>query len=103
MKRIHIAIGVADVLKSVDDYSRRLECKPEVVIPNEYALWRTPSINFSIRRDEKNTGKLRHLGWEDDSAPKFTQEIDVNGIAWENFSRDQQADEIKTFWPDSKR
>jgi hypothetical protein len=100
MKRIHIALGVKDIVKSVEDYSQRLGCTPSVVIPNEYALWRTPTLNFSIRLDPENAGKLRHLGWEDESAPKFTKETDVNGVVWENFNSKQQEEEISDLWPE---
>lgn len=86
MKRFHIAIGVADISRSVDDYTRRLGCAPSVVVPDEYALWRTSSINLSIRRTSERAGTLRHLGWEDSSAPHFVTGRDVNGILWEHFS-----------------
>ena len=39
MKKIHIAIGVSDIARSVAGYSKRLGCQPAVVVPNEYALW----------------------------------------------------------------
>ena len=101
MKKIHIAIGVSDIAQSVADYSQRLGCQPAVVVPNEYALWRTDSINFSIRRDSENAGKLRHLGWEDSSVSQFTKETDANGVVWERFSKELQAKEIKDAWPQS--
>ena len=43
-------IGVADISRSVEDYARRLGCSPSVVVPDEYALWRMPSINLLNRR-----------------------------------------------------
>jgi hypothetical protein len=101
MKKFHIAIGVADIDRSVEDYSRRLECAPSVVIPNEYALWRTASVNFSIRRVTNSPGILRHLGWEDESASTFSQDSDVNGVIWEQFNAKLQAREIKEAWPQS--
>ena len=101
MKKIHIAVGVLDIPSSVKDYSHRLGCLPVVVIPNEYALWRTATINFSIRRDSKTPGMLRHLGWEDLSVSEFTQEKDINGITWERFNAEHQAKEIKDTWPQS--
>ena len=101
MNKIHIAIGVSDVVRSVEDYTRRLGCPPKIVVPNEYALWRTDSINFSIRHDTQGAGELRHLGWEDPSALQFTKETDVNGIVWERFSEELQAKEIKDTWPQS--
>ncbi len=38
MKRFHIALGVSDVEASARDYSQRLGCQPDLLIPNEYAL-----------------------------------------------------------------
>ena len=101
MKKIHIAIGVSDIAKSVEDYSIRLDCQPSVVIPNEYALWRTETLNFSIRKVSEFPGTLRHLGWEDPAVSIFTQDTDTNGIVWERFNAELQADEIKKAWPQS--
>ena len=39
MKRFHLALGVSSVEESVVDYSARLDQQPDIVIPNEYALW----------------------------------------------------------------
>jgi len=41
------------------------------------------------------------LGWEDSTAPQFSQTTDVNGIVWEKFSAQQQADEINEIWPEA--
>ena len=85
---------------SFEDYSRRLGCDPCVVVPEEYALWRTDCVNLSVRRDKSATpGSLRHLGWEDPAAEAFSSEADVNGIVWEHFSAEQQAEEINSAWP----
>ena len=100
MKKIHIAIGVSDIERSVKDYSKRLGM-PSFVVPNEYALWRTECVNFSIRRVAESPGTLRHLGWEDQTASDFTQDTDVNGIVWERFNANHQAEEIKDAWPQS--
>lgn len=100
MRKLHLAISTADVAKTVEDYSRRLACEPCVLVPGEYALWRTDTINFSVRLDSAVApGSLRHLGWEDSRAQKFSIDTDVNGIVWENFSAKQQADEIEEAWP----
>lgn len=99
MKKLHISIAVASIEESVKDYSARFEQKPDLVIDRTYALWRTPTLNFSIREESANTGKLRHLGWEDASAASFTADNDVNGIPWENFNPHNQADEINSIWP----
>ena len=99
MKRFHIAIGVGDISRSIEDYTRRLGCSPSVVVPDEYALWRTPGINLSIRRTSEHPGALRHLGWEDSSASSFVTDTDVNGILWEHFNAEQQDREIVETWP----
>lgn len=100
MRRIHIALGVADIAASVADYTRRLGAAPVVVVAGEYALWRTEALNLSIRRVEgAAVGSLRHLGWEDAACEAFTVETDTNGIAWERFSAAQQAGEIRATWP----
>jgi tRNA (guanine-N7-)-methyltransferase len=102
MKRFHIAIAVADVVDSIRDYSRRLGCRPEVVIDGEYALWRTKILNLSIRKIADKSGTVRHIGWEDASVKSFSQEEDVNGLIWEKFSVKDQLEEIKSFWPDAE-
>lgn len=102
MRKLHIAIGVNDIAASVADYTQRLGIGPVLVVPGEYALWRTDTINLSIRRVAADTaGQLRHLGWEDDACAAFTVETDVNGIQWECFSSEQQAGEICATWPDA--
>lgn len=100
MRRFHVALSVVDVDASVRDYSARLGCEPTLVVADEYALWRTESLNFSIRKvADAQAGTLRHLGWEDESADAFTSSIDVNGIVWERFTEAQQLDEIRSLWP----
>ena len=103
MRRIHVAIAVANIDVSVADYSRRLGAQPSVVVPGAYALWLTPEVNFSIRQTEDQPGQLRHLGWEDETAAQFGQDTDANGIVWERFSRALQAKEIEDAWPGSTR
>lgn len=103
MKRIHLAISISDFDASIQDYTKRLGITPQVVVPGEYALWRTDSINLSLRKDPKTPpGSLRHLGWEDDSAEEFTSDTDCNGILWEHFAFKHQKQEILDLWPDSK-
>jgi catechol 2,3-dioxygenase-like lactoylglutathione lyase family enzyme len=102
MKRIHIAIATHDIAATVQDYSNRFGCEPIVVVPGEYALWRTETLNFSVRQDSNaQPGIMRHLGWEDDSADGFTTETDCNGILWERFAAHHQAAEINEIWPDA--
>jgi hypothetical protein len=100
MKKLHIAISTDKIEETVSDYSARLGAEPCSYIAGEYALWRTEFLNVSIRQDSTCTsGELRHLGWEDPTAQAFSQETDVNGIVWERFSAQQQADEINDIWP----
>ena len=100
MKKLHIALSVSNVEKSVLDYSVRLGKEADLVIPGEYALWRTETLNLSIRRvSDKESGTLRHLGWENAEAKAFTAETDCNGILWEEFTAHQQAAEIEKAWP----
>lgn len=102
MKKLHIAISTNKIEETVADYSLRLGIEPCSYVPGEYALWRTESLNVSIRQDAKCTpGELRHLGWEDPSAETFSQDSDVNGIVWERFSAQHQADEINELWPEA--
>ncbi|MGB5346504.1 MAG: hypothetical protein WBN23_10095 [Woeseia sp.] len=102
MKRLHLAIATRDLAKTVDDYSVRLGSEPCVVIDGEYALWRTPQLNVSVRSDPLcKPGELRHPGWEDPDASDFSEKTDVNGIVWERFSAQRQAKEIEEIWPGS--
>mgnify|MGYP001815030750 CR=1 FL=1 len=103
MKRFHLAISTHDLDASVAEYSRRLDCDPEIVVPNEYALWRCGALNLSVRVDlATSPGTLRHLGWEDPGAPAFSQDTDTNGIVWEIFNAAQQASEIQQQWPETE-
>jgi hypothetical protein len=91
---------VTDVEVSSSDYSQRLGRRPDLVIPGEYALWRTERLNLSIRKVvSAEAGQVRHLGWEDPEAIAFSVERDVNGSLWERFTADQQAEEIRQIWP----
>lgn len=102
MKKLHLAISTDKIDESIKDYTVRFGVEPCSFIPNEYALWRTDSLNVSIRQDSScKPGELRHLGWEDASASEFTEEKDVNGITWERFSAQHQADEINELWPEA--
>ena len=102
MNKLHIAISTNQIEATVKDYSERLGEEPCSFIEGEYALWRTETLNVSIRQDSSCVaGSLRHLGWEDDSASEFSQETDVNGITWERFNAQNQADEINEIWPEA--
>ena len=102
MKKLHIAISTDKIEKTVLDYNARLSAEPCLYIRGEYALWRTDFLNISIRQDTNcEAGTLRHLGWEDPNASEFSQEADVNGIIWERFTPQQQADEINELWPEA--
>ena len=98
--RFHIALSAFDMDAAVADYRVRLGTEPVVVVPGEYALFRTRELNVSLRRDATvPSGQLRHLGWEDPSAEAFTSERDALGVIWERFSVDGQAEEIRSVWP----
>jgi len=100
VKKLHIAISTNKIEETIKDYSARLEAEPCTVVSGEYALWRTETLNLSIRQDPKCTsGELRHLGWEDPTTTEFSEDTDVNGIVWEKFTAQQQANEINEFWP----
>jgi catechol 2,3-dioxygenase-like lactoylglutathione lyase family enzyme len=101
MKRVHIAIGVADFDASIADYNSRLETSPAVLVPGVYALWRTAELNLSIRKVAMGGSTIRHIGFEDDAAQSFSTSVDVNGIEWELFSKDAQMEEIRALWPDA--
>jgi hypothetical protein len=85
------------VSSTISDYSVRLGCKPCIIVQNEYALWRTEFLNFSIRCSD-DSGNLRHLGWEDETAIEFSKDVDCNGITWEKFTATQQQQEIESIW-----
>jgi hypothetical protein len=99
--KFHLALCVRALAPSIEDYSARLGKRPDVAIPHAYALWRTGSLNFSIREEPEKAGELRHLGFEDPGAPAFSRACDVNGVVWERFSAQQQQDEINNLWPDA--
>jgi hypothetical protein len=100
MKRLHIAIATQDITATVQDYTERLGIEPCAIIEGEYALWRNEFLNVSVRQDPScQPGTLRHLGWEDSDATEFITSTDINGIVWEHFSAQQQADEIEEIWP----
>lgn len=103
MRKLHIAISTEKIEETIEDYSVRLGVPPCSSVPGKYALWRTESLNISVRQDSACTpGSLRHLGWEDSTATEFSQETDVNGIVWERFTAQHQADEINELWSDAK-
>ena len=56
--------------ESIADYSRRPGAAPCSPLPAVYVLWRTESLNLSVRHDlHCPLGSLRHLGWDDSAAP----------------------------------
>ena len=94
MRRIHIALAVANVAETVPDYSARIGKEPTVLVTGKYVMWRTDQMNFSINEIPDHAGQLRHMGFEDDAAEGFSSDIDVNGIMWELFSPEAQDDKI---------
>jgi hypothetical protein len=98
--RFHLALSANDLEAAVNDYRTRLVTEPVVVVPGEYALFRTQELNVSLRCDATvPSGQLRHLGWEDPEAEAFTAERDALGIVWERFSAEGHAAEIEAAWP----
>ncbi|MDA1353354.1 MAG: hypothetical protein O3A01_02635 [bacterium] len=98
-KRFHLAIGVRDIARTVDDYTARLGASPIVHIPGEYALFKTDALNISLRRVAGDKTGLRHMGWESDAFFGFNSEIDTNGYEWEYFDAIAQKKEILAVWP----
>lgn len=102
MKKLHLAISTDKIEATIKDYSARLSAEPCLYVVGEYALWRTESLNISIRQDpDCPSGSLRHLGWEDSKVTEFTQDVDINGMVWECFNSQNQADEINEIWPEA--
>jgi len=102
MQKIHIAISVYNLDESIKDYTFRFGIKPEVIVPDRYALFRTEILNFSIsKREGIEGGQLRHFGFEVDDTLKFKEEKDINGFIWEEFSASAQRDEILSRWPNA--
>jgi len=98
-KKFHISVAVSDIEATVQEYSRRLGAAPTLVVADEYALWRTEILNFSIRKTMDAPGSVRHVGWEDSAATGFAREKDVNGLLWEHFTQKDQQEEIVRLWP----
>lgn len=101
MKKLHLALAVKNLDRSIEDYSRRLGAKPVAVSKGKYALWRTAEVNLSISEKPEEAGQLRHLGFEDSFAPAMSAETDPDGFMWERFSAEQQRAEILEFYPDA--
>ena len=68
-------------------------------IPETYALFRTDTLNLSLRVEASTAGRVRHLGFEDVNSPGFTLLQDPDGISIEQFSLQAQLDEIDAAWP----
>ncbi|MBN3763875.1 hypothetical protein [Burkholderia sp. Ac-20365] len=90
MKRFHIALAVANLDESIEDYSRRLGQQPTAIVAGQYAMWRTDLLNFSINEKPEKAGQLRHVGFEDDDVEGYSSNVDVNGLEWELFSAAEQ-------------
>ncbi len=103
MKRLHLAIGVESIEASVEDYTKRFGAEPVLLIEGTYALFRTETVNVSIRKVAESEQGVRHLGWESAEYNEFTEETDCNGITWEYFPKEAQAQEIVELWPNAKK
>lgn len=74
--KFHIAIATYDIEATVKDYSKRLGIAPCSFIIGEYALWRTQTLNVSVRQDKHyKSGELRHLGWEMPKHPNLAKKL----------------------------
>lgn len=103
MRKLHIALGVISLSDSIADYTQRLSSQPKVIVPDQYALWCTATLNFSIRQVAPgDVSGLRHLGWEESESNAFAETRDCNGILWEEFNYQQQLEEIIELWPDAE-
>lgn len=94
MRRLHVALAVDDLDATIADYSGRLGADPVAVVPGRSALWRTPEVNLSVNCGTGAGQRLRHLGFEDDSAGARTESRDVNGLTWESFTVESQDEGI---------
>ena len=74
MKKLHPALSTKNLEATIADYTVRLGMPPCLVIPEEYVLWRSESLNLSVRYDSASVERLRHLGWEDPAAVEFSQD-----------------------------
>ncbi len=97
--KAHLAVAVDNIETSVVEYTKLLGAEPVHVVPGEYALWRTAVLNFSIRRVPGEEGRVRHVGFERDDVDQFREYRDANGLVWETFTKEQQAEEILAAWP----
>jgi hypothetical protein len=102
MKRVHLALAVADFDGSLREYSARLALLPCCIVRGTYALWRTEQLNLSISAKPDQAGQVRHLGFEDSTAEAMTEDVDTNGFVWERFTAEQQREEILRLWPDAE-
>ncbi len=65
MKKFHMTLAVSNIPTSVHEYSQRPSQPPDWIIPDHYALWRTATLNLSIRTPSTaHSQPLRHLDWE---------------------------------------
>jgi catechol 2,3-dioxygenase-like lactoylglutathione lyase family enzyme len=95
VRRIHIALAVDELERSIADYNQRLGAEPVVIVAGRYALWRTAEVNLSVTVEPGEGGRLRHLGFEDDTAEEATESEDVKAITWEHFAAEEQTREIE--------
>lgn len=95
-----MASAVGDLRGAVEAYNRFLGARPALVVPEQYALYRTPQLNLSLRKTDDAPGTIRHLGFEDERASAFTEFKDNDGVVWERFTAEQQAQEIRAVWPE---
>jgi len=74
-------------------------CEPAKLVAGEYALWRTETLNFSIRRAKETPATLRHVGWERPGGARVSKK---NRCEWNcvgALQRRAPAKRIEELWP----
>jgi hypothetical protein len=61
LKGFHLALSVADGESPADEYTQRLGCRSDLLIPGEYALWRT-GMRLTCRFGKWATKRMRLAG-----------------------------------------
>jgi hypothetical protein len=66
------------------------------IVKGEYGLWRTESINLTVRYEGvTRPGTSGHLGWEDSQAPDGTQKTVVKELSGKDLMHDIELKEFK--------
>lgn len=73
MKRLHVHVGVSDLVASISFYSTLFATAPSVVKP-DYAKWmlEDPRVNFAISTGRDGVG-VSHLGLQAENADELAE------------------------------